>query len=207
MGVMGATKIEHPLVAAIYDAFMLPQELLGLRRQRARTAGAATGIVLELGVGTGLNLPHYAGAGEVVGIDPDPHMLRRAQRRAAKAPCPVRLVEAGAQDLPFGEHEFDTVVVTLSFCTIPDPVAAVAEARRVLKPHGRFLFFEHIRSEKPWVARLQGAVTPAWKRVAGGCHLNRSTVATIEGEFEIERIWRKGVFVQGAARPRAVLRG
>ena len=203
MGDMGATRVEHPLVAAIYDAFMLPQELLGVRRQRARTAGAATGTVLELGVGPGLNLLHYAGAGKVVGIDPDPHMLKRARRRAAKAPCPVRLVEAGAQDIPFGEHEFDTVVVTLTFCTIPDPVAAVAEARRVLKPDGRFLFFEHVRSEKPWVARLQDAVTPAWKRVAGGCHWNRSTLATIEGGFEIERIWRKGIFVQGAARPRA----
>ncbi len=199
---MGATKSGHPFLAAIYDAFMFPQELLGLRRQRVRTAGAATGSVLELGVGTGLNLPHYTSAGEVVGIDPNPHMLRRAQRRAEKAPCPVRLVEADAQDLPFGEHEFDTVVVTLSFCTIPDPAVAVAEARRVLKPDGRFLFFEHVRSEKPWVARLQRGVTPAWKRVAGGCHLNRSTVATIEGEFELERIWRKGVLVQGSARPR-----
>lgn len=203
---MGATKVEHPFVAAIYDGFMLPQELLGIRRQRARTAGAATGTVLELGVGTGLNLPHYARAGEVVGIDPDPHMLKRARRRAANAPCPVRLVEADAQDLPFGEHEFDTVVVTLTFCTIPDPVAGVAEARRVLKPDGRFFFFfEHVRSETPSVARLQDALTPAWRRDAGGCHANRSTVATIERAFEIERIWRKGIFVQGAARPRAVL--
>ena len=198
---MGATTNGHPFLAAIYDAFMFPQELSasagsglhGRSRDRQRPRARRR---------HGPQPAPLRERREVVGIDPDPHMLRRAQRRAEKAPCPVRLVEADAQDLPFGEHEFDTVVVTLSFCTIPDPAAAVAEARRVLKPDGRFLFLEHVRSERPWVARLQRGVTPAWKRVAGGCHLNRSTVATIEGEFELERIWRKGVLVQGAARPR-----
>jgi ubiquinone/menaquinone biosynthesis C-methylase UbiE len=192
----------HPVVAGIYDAFMLPQELLGLRRQRARTAGEAVGTVLELGVGTGLNLPFYADATRVVAIDPDPHMLRRARRRAAQAAQPVELVEAGAESLPFEDGAFDTVVVTLTLCTVPDPAAAVAEARRVLTPDGRFLFLEHVRSDSPWVGRIQDSVTPAWKHVSGGCHWNRTTVATIEREFEVERLWRRGIFVQGAARRR-----
>jgi ubiquinone/menaquinone biosynthesis C-methylase UbiE len=121
----------HPLVAAIYDGFMLPQELLGLRKQRARTAREATGSVLELGVGTGLNLPFYEDATRIVAIDPDPGMLRRARRRAAQARMPVALVEVGAEALPFEDGAFDTVVVTLTLCTVPDPAAAVAEARRV----------------------------------------------------------------------------
>ncbi len=196
------TRVEHPVVAALYDSFMLPQELLGLRRQRARTARDAIGTVLELGVGTGLNLPHYVLAGEVVAIDPDPYMLKRAGRRAAEAPCPVRLVEASAEALPFADDEFDTVVVTLTLCTVPDPVAAVAEVHRVLKPDGHFVFLEHVRSDRPWLARLQDGITPAWKRITGGCHANRRTVETLERGFEIERIWRKGIFVQGTARAR-----
>jgi ubiquinone/menaquinone biosynthesis C-methylase UbiE len=192
----------HPLVAAIYDGFMLPQELLGLRKQRARTAREATGSVLELGVGTGLNLPFYEGAIRIVAIDPDPHMLRRARRRAAQARQPVELVEVGAESLPFEDGAFDTVVVTLTLCTVPDPAAAVAEARRVLTPDGHLLFLEHVRSDSPWLARIQDAVTPAWMHVSGGCHWNRTTVATIEREFEVERLWRRGIFVQGAARRR-----
>lgn len=193
---------EHPVVAALYDLFMLPQDLLGFRRQRVRTAGEAIGRVLELGVGTGLNLPYYAGVEEVVGVDPDPHMLKRARRRAPQAPCPVRLVQASGEALPFGDGEFDTVVFGLCLCTIPVPAAAVREARRVLKPDGRLVFLEHIASDRPWLARLQNWVTPAWKRVTGGCHPNRRSLETIEREFEIERVWRKGIFVQGSARPR-----
>jgi ubiquinone/menaquinone biosynthesis C-methylase UbiE len=190
----------HPLVAALYDPLMRAQDALGFRRQRARTAGAARGRVLELGVGTGLNLPWYAHADEVVGVDPDAHMLRRARGRAAAAPCPVELVEADAESLPFGDGEFDTVVVALSLCTIPEPRAALSEARRVLAPQGQLVFLEHVRSERPWVAWLQDRITPAWRRMAGGCHPNRDTVAAIGEQFEIERVWRKGVIVQGTAK-------
>lgn len=196
------STVEHPFVAAVYDLVMLPQDLLGFRKQRARTAGEATGRVLEVGVGTGLNLRHYAQAREVVGVDPDPHMLRRARRRAARAPCPVQLVESSGEALPFGGGEFDTVVFGLCLCTIPVPDAAVREARRVLRPEGRLVFLEHVASESPRVARLQDWITPAWRRITGGCHPNRRSVDTIEREFEVERIWRKGVIVQGRARPR-----
>lgn len=197
---MSATQ--HPVLAALYDVLMLPGELLGLRSQRARTAGAATGRVLEVGVGTGLSLPFYVGADEVVGVDPDPHMLRGARDRAAQARCPVRLVEADAESLPFDDDEFDAVVMTLALCTIPDPDAAIREALRVLKPDGRLHFLEHVRSGAPGIGRLQDLATPAWMRVAGGCHPNRRTVETIERHLELERVWAKGILVQGTARPR-----
>jgi ubiquinone/menaquinone biosynthesis C-methylase UbiE len=191
---------EHRFHAALYDQLMRPQELLGLARQRDRTAGEATGRVLELGVGTGRNLAHYRDVTEVVGIEPDPHMLKRARRRAAAVAFPVRLVEGSAEELPFGDAEFDTVVVALALCTIPEPDAALREARRVLKPDGRMLFLEHVRSSRPVVARFQDVITLVWMRMAGGCHPNRRTVAAIERHFEIERLWEKGVIVQGSAR-------
>jgi ubiquinone/menaquinone biosynthesis C-methylase UbiE len=193
----------HPLVAALYDPLMRLQDALGLRRQRRRIGEAARGRVLELGVGTGLNLPWYGEADEVVGVDPDPHMLKRARTRVSAAPCPVTLVEAGAESLPFDDGTFDSVVVGLSLCTIPDPRAALAEARRVLAPGGRLIFLEHVRAERPWAARLQDAVAPLWWHLAGGCNLNRDTVATIGEQFEVESLWRNGVIVQGAARPRS----
>lgn len=193
----------HPLVAALYDPLMRVQDALGFRRQRIRTAGAATGRVLEVGVGTGLNLPHYESADEVVGVEPDPHMLGRARARAEAAPCPVQLVEASAEGLPFADGAFDTVVFALSLCTIPDARAALTEARRVLAPAGRLIFLEHVRAERPLAAAFQDRVAPAWRRLAGGCNLNRDTVAAISERFEVESLWRQGVIVQGEARPRA----
>lgn len=196
----------HPLVAAIYNPLMALQDAAGLRKQRLRTTGAAGGRVLEVGVGTGWNLPFYRNADEVVGVEADPHMLRRARKVQGRAPCPVTLVEGDAQDLPFDDDDFDTVVFSLSLCTIPDPRAALAEARRVLRPDGQLVFLEHTRSPKPRAARFQDRITPAWARVAGGCHPNRPTVATIEAAgFEVTSLWRardgKGVMAQGSARP------
>lgn len=192
----------HPVVAALYDPLMRVQDALGFRRQRQRTAGSATGRVLELGVGSGLNLPHYRAAAEVVGVDPDPHMLRRARARAAAAPCPVELVAASAERLPFPDGSFDTVVVALALCTIADPAAALREAKRVLRPEGRLIFLEHVRSESPRAAALQDRVERLWMRLAGGCHPNRDTVAAIEREFAVERLRRRGIVVQGEATPR-----
>ncbi len=193
----------HPLHAALYDPLMRLQDRLGLARQRARTARDATGRVLELGVGTGLDLPYYSEVSEVVGIDPDPHMLRRARARASTVSFPVELVEGSAESLPFEDASFDAVVVALALCTIPDPARALSEARRVLRPGGKLHFLEHVRAERRWAARLQDTLERPWMRLAGGCHPNRDTVAAIEDAFEIERLWRRGVLVQGAARPRA----
>jgi ubiquinone/menaquinone biosynthesis C-methylase UbiE len=197
-------KPSHPVMAAVYDAIMAPQDWFGLRKQRLRLAAAATGRVVEVGAGTGWNLPLYRNAAEVVAVEPDPHMLRRARKRVGKSPAPTRLVEADGQDLPFGDGEFDSAVVSLSLCTIPDPAAALAEIHRVLRPGGTLVFLEHTRSPKPRAARLQDRVTPVWRRVAGGCHPNRPSVDTIrDAGFEVAKLWRsgkgKGVIVQGAA--------
>jgi ubiquinone/menaquinone biosynthesis C-methylase UbiE len=162
-------RASHPLVAAVYNPLMWVQDLAGLRKQRLHTTREATGRVLEVGIGTGWNLPFYRAATEVVGIDPDPHMLRRARRRAARAPCPVVLIEGSGEALPFDDAAFDTAVVTLALCTIPDPAAALDEIRRVLRQDGRLVFLEHVRSPKPRAARFQDRITPLWRRVAGGC--------------------------------------
>ncbi len=192
---------EHPVWAAVYDAFSLPMELGGIRQQRERIGEDATGRVLDLGIGTGLSLPFYPHANEVVGVDPDPHMLQRARRRAERVAYPVRLVQAGAEALPVGDQDFDTVVIVWGLCTFPDPDAALREARRVLKHNGHLLVLEHVQSDSPRVAGIQDLLTPLSRSLTGGCHLNRPTVQTIERHFEIERLWQKGILVQGMARP------
>lgn len=194
-------------LAAIYDTVMLPVEALGMRDQRRRIGAAARGRVLEIGAGTGAMLEHYGDdVDEVVATDPDPHMLARTARRRRPADIPVQIREADAQDLPFEDGTFDTVVVALSLCTIPDPHLALTEARRVLRPDGQLLFVEHVRSPRPWLARLQRILTPVWEKIAGGCQLDRDTVADIrQAGFDVEDPWRsgggKGTIVQGAATP------
>ena len=195
---------EHPIFARLYDLYMLPQELWGVRARRRRVVGDAVGTVLELGVGTGLNVPLYRRARCVVGIDPDPHMIRRARRRAGDAPVPVRLVLAGGEALPFPDGTFDTVIATLVFATIPDAAAAAREVHRILKPEGTFRFFEHFRSEHPSLARLQDAVTPVWRRLFGGCQPNRDIVRIFaDAGFQVLGTTKfRGTFLlHGIAKP------
>jgi ubiquinone/menaquinone biosynthesis C-methylase UbiE len=195
---------EHPIFARVYDLYMLPQELWGVRERRRRVVGDAVGTILEVGVGTGLNFPLYRKARWVVGIEPDPHMLRRSRPRAARARIPIRLVRSGGETLPFRDAAFDTVVSTLVFATIPDPAEAAREVRRVLKPDGRLRFFEHFRSRQPLLARLQDAVTPMWKRFFGGCQPNRDILRIFrEAGFEIlESTKFRGTFLlHGIAKP------
>ena len=200
MATSNPAKLEHPVVAALYDAYMWPRELMGFRRQRRRMADEATGRVLELAAGTGLGFPFYTRAQEVVAIDPDPAMLKRARRRVVNAPCPVRLLQADAESLPFADAEFDTILIAFGLCTIPHPEDALREARQVLKPDNHLLFLEHVRSTGRRHARLQDLAAPAWRRLTGGCNPNRPSLETIEREFEIDRLWRKGIIVQGSAK-------
>lgn len=194
---------KHPIFAAVYDACMLPQDWLGFRGQRERTAGAAAGRVLEVGLGTGLNLHLYRSASAIVGIEPDPCMLRRAEPRARKAPAPVELVTGSGEELPFPDASFDSVVATLVFCTIPDAPRAAREIRRVLKPEGAFHFFEHVRAGRPWVAQIQDRIAPMWRTIFAGCHPNRDTLAIFQAAgLRIEKLWtsRPGIMIQGTAR-------
>ncbi|HEX5360319.1 MAG TPA: class I SAM-dependent methyltransferase [Fluviicoccus sp.] len=151
--------------------------------QRKEVIGAAHGRVLEIGIGTGANLPYYGTqVTEIVGIEPDAAMLDRARRQAALLglKTPLTLAVGDAQALDFADESFDTVLMCLVLCTIPDPLKALQEARRVLKPDGQVIFLEHVRSADAVIARWQDRLTPAWKVLGCGCHLNRDTAATFK---------------------------
>jgi ubiquinone/menaquinone biosynthesis C-methylase UbiE len=141
---------------------------------RQHVVGAAEGRVLEIGVGSGLNFPHYGAAvGSVIGLEPSAELLRMARPRARAAPVPITLLDASAEAIPLDTGSVDTVVTTWSLCTIPNASCALAEMRRVLRPGGALLFVEHGRAPEAGVARWQDRLDPFWSYLAGGCHLNR----------------------------------
>jgi ubiquinone/menaquinone biosynthesis C-methylase UbiE len=148
-------------------------------------------VVLEIGGGTGANLPYYRDVERLVIAEPDPFMRKKLRPKLAQARVPVEISDADAQRLPFADESFDTVVSTLVFCTIPDPQAALMEIRRVLRPaEGRLLFLEHVRGEGK-VARWQDHVQPLWSWLLAGCHPNRATVANVEVTgFRVEKLER-----------------
>ena len=183
------------LFARIYDRSLAGTEEAGLRQRRAALLAGASGRVLELGAGTGLNLAHYPPAvRELVLTEPEAPMLRRLTARAAASASRVGTVQAPAERLPFPAGSFDAVVSTLTLCTVDDLPAALAEARRVLVPGGRLLFLEHVRADDARTARLQDRLTPIWKWIGHGCHPNRATVTAIEvAGFELEQLERGSV--------------
>lgn len=171
----------------VYASWFLPR-LIGcacgsrpVERQRARLVPLARGVVVDLGFGSGTNLPHYDAdrVTRVIAVEPEPAMLayRRDQRRGD---ITVDEVVAGAEATGLPDQCADTVVVTYALCTIPDAPAALAEARRLLKAGGQLLFCEHGRAPDADVARWQTRIEPVWKRLAGGCHLTRDPVALVE---------------------------
>jgi ubiquinone/menaquinone biosynthesis C-methylase UbiE len=150
-----------------------------LAAYRQRVVPAARGRVLEIGIGSGLNLPFYgAGVDAVIGLDPSLPLLSMAQTRATAA-APVSMLQGTAEAIPLETASVDTVVTTWTLCSIPDVTAALAEMRRVLKPGGALLVVEHGRAPDAAVARWQDRLTPLWKPIAGGCHLNRKIDALI----------------------------
>jgi ubiquinone/menaquinone biosynthesis C-methylase UbiE len=165
----------------LYEHWIVPRLLdLAMRNRlldhyRQRTIETAQGLVLEVGVGSGLNLPLYGPAvTRVVAVDPSPELLRLATKRAAGAVVPVSLIRALAEHLPFSGAVFDTIVMTWTLCSIPNPIAALTDMRRVLRPGGRLIFVEHGLSPEIRVARWQHRLTPYWKLIGGGCHLDLS---------------------------------
>ncbi len=141
---------------------------------RERVVGAAEGRVLEIGIGAAANLPFMPPAvDEVIGLEPARRLVAMAGRAAMEAALPVRLVEGSAEAIPLDDRSVDTVLTTWTMCSIPDPVAALNEMRRVLKPGGRLLFVEHGRSPDAGVRRWQNRLNPIWRPVAGGCNINR----------------------------------
>ena len=183
----------HRLLAATLDWVMWPLDKL-----RPRVVQHARGRVLELGVGTGLNLPHYVPeqVQQWHGIEPDPHMCARAQPRVDRAPFRTALHQCGAESLPFEDQHFDSVVCTFVLCTIPDLDAALAEVARVLAPGGSLHLAEHTLSDQKPMRALQGMMEPAWNRLAGGCHLTRQPLQHLRAlgfEGEVRGSGRHGL--------------
>jgi ubiquinone/menaquinone biosynthesis C-methylase UbiE len=183
-----------------------------LAAYRSRVVPAAEGRVLEIGVGSGLNLPFYsAKVRHVIGLDPSPKLLSMARQAARPAMAPAEFVEGSAEAIPLEDRSVDTVVTTWTLCSIPDAPRSLREMRRVLKPGGRLLFVEHGRAPDASVRWWQDHLNPAWKRIGGGCHLNRAIKTLIEGAgFQFERIetgYMRGprpmsFMYEGSARPR-----
>lgn len=166
--------------AKSYDALMKPVEKLRFNRVRKNLVGKAKGRVLEIGSGTGLNFKHYRNVSQVDAIEPDRSMGKRSIRQAKKSDFPIRVYDAVAENLPFEDNSFDSVVGTLVFCTIPDPNKALQEIRRVSKPGAAILLFEHVRMDEPILGKMQDLATPVWKKVFAGCHLNRDTLKLVK---------------------------
>ncbi|GAA6133204.1 class I SAM-dependent methyltransferase [Halopseudomonas sabulinigri] len=164
-----------------YERFVLPRLIdaacgMGdVMRRRAELIPQARGEVLEVGMGTGLNLQYYdAGrVSRIVGVDPAAQMQTLARKRAAQIAIPVEMIAVGADGIASAADSYDTVVMTFTLCSIADPLPALVEMRRVLKPKGQLLFCEHGLSNEASVQRWQRRLTPWWKPIAGGCHLDR----------------------------------
>jgi ubiquinone/menaquinone biosynthesis C-methylase UbiE len=178
--------------SAFYDALLESTEEAGLRERRRQVLSEARGRTIDIGAGTGANLGLFPADLEgVVMAEPDPHMTKRLRRKLAASGTDIELVEAGAESLPFDDDSFDTAIFTLVLCTVPSPAAALAEAARILKPDGRLLFVEHVRSEDAGLARWQDRLETPWRLFADGCHCNRDTVANIEASpLKVEEVER-----------------
>lgn len=189
--------MSHPCV---YDLAVGALDRLGLGSMRAELSRGVSGRVLELGAGTGRQGEHYPPGIALTMVDPDAKALARAQQRTPGA----RATVAAAESLPFADASFDWVITALSLCTIARPDEALAEARRVLDRDGRLRVLEHVRSPVPGIARAQSALTPAWRRIAGGCHLDRDTESEItRAGFDItaRRRFLAGHVILVEARP------
>jgi len=156
---------------------------------RAQTLVGAKGEVLEIGFGSGLNLPHYpAEVSRITAADPNPGMGKLAQKRIKASAIPVEHHIISGEKLPFEDNSFDTVVSTWTLCSIPKVEQALGELRRVLKPGGQFLFIEHGLNPNPKVQRWQNRLNPLQKTVADGCNLNRNMRALIEPYFQLQTL-------------------
>jgi ubiquinone/menaquinone biosynthesis C-methylase UbiE len=166
------------MIGWLYDLAGGRAERGELGQRRHDLVSRLEGEVLEIGAGTGRNLPHYERAGRVVAVEPDPSMAKRLPKRAAEARVPVEIVSGSAESLPFADETFDAAVVTFVLCSVDEPAAVLAEIRRVLKPGGRLVLLEHVRAEGR-LARWQDRFTPLHTKLAGNCRLNRDTLSAV----------------------------
>lgn len=183
MGFYQQCLLPHVINLAMRNRDLLPY--------RKRLLAAAQGRVLEIGIGSGLNLSFYpAQVREIVGLEPASRLIAMARRSAAeRARTPTTFIEGSAEAIPLDARSFDTVVTTWTLCSIPNAVVALREMRRVLKPDGQLLFVEHGRAPEESIRKWQDRLTPAWKRIGGGCHLNRPIQLLMESAgFYITRL-------------------
>jgi ubiquinone/menaquinone biosynthesis C-methylase UbiE len=186
--------VVYDRVAGIYDWYTTPMETLGGRRARQRLLARATGNVLELGVGTGLNLPYYPTGAHLTGVDISPRMLARARHRAGRLDRDITLDVADIQHLPYADASFDTVTATCVFCSVADPVQGLREAARVLRPTGQLLLYEHVRPHNPVLGKLTDLLSPLTRRLMGP-ELNRRTEDNLTAAgLRILEIHRQGIW-------------
>jgi ubiquinone/menaquinone biosynthesis C-methylase UbiE len=195
--------LPHLVNLAMRGRHMLPY--------RERVLPVAEGRVLEVGIGSGLNLPFYGPqVREILGLDPSAKLIAMASRVAGRSRAPVTLIEGTAEAVPLDKRSVDTVVTTWTLCSIPAAVHALEEMRRVLKPGGQLLFVEHGLAAEDNVRKWQDRLTPVWKRIGGGCHLNRPITSMIESAgftiTEVKTGYAKGpkptsFMYEGRARP------
>lgn len=188
---------ENRILPYMLNVFMNTE---GTREERQRSLARVNGAVLEVGFGSGLNLPYYPETvTKVVGVDPSRTSAHLARKRIAAASFPVEFVGLSAEKLPVAEASFDSVVSTFTLCTIPNVSSALAEMWRALKPEGRFYFVEHGHADDPGVARWQERLNGIERKVFGGCHLNRDISVLIrQAGFEIERL--EHAYMKGAPK-------
>ena len=203
----------------VYEKYVLPKlvhwacSTKPSMRQRAKVVPMAEGRVLEIGIGSGLNLPYYDAdrVTKVWGLEPSPELTQMARTTAGSVKMEVEFIPMPAEEIPLDDGCVDTVLVTYTLCTIPDTDAALRQVARVLKPDGWLIFCEHGAAPDPRVRRWQNRLDPVWARLAGGCHLNRAIPRLLEqGGFSVEAVdtmylpgWRPATFnYWGAARPR-----
>ncbi len=181
----------------MYAKYVLPRFIdLSMRnketaRARADWVPRARGDVLEVGIGSGLNLPFYsAEVRRVYGVEPSAELQKMARKRMASQAAQVEFLSQSAEDdLPLSDMSIDTVVMTWTLCSIPDPLKALRQMKRVLKPNGHLIFIEHGRAPDSRVAAWQDHLTPLWKRIGGGCHLNRKIDELLVGAgFTIDEL-------------------
>jgi len=179
----------------LYDKYLLPKIInlscgtKPVRRQREKVVPLAEGRVLEIGIGSGLNLTHYDAqkVERIFGLDPAPEMLTYARKVAEGLSIPVEFLALEGENIPLDKHSVDTVLVTYTLCTIPDAITALAGMREVLKPGGKLIFCEHGKAPDEAVVRWQNRLNPVWKKIGGGCNLNRDIPALIEhGGFRVD---------------------
>ena len=204
-----------PFLAAIYDPATAFFERTLLRPHREYLVTELDGAVLDIGAGTGAMFPYFDAVAdastEFHATEPDPHMRQQATEKANAQTTPIRIESAPAEALPYDDATFDVVIASMVFCTIPKVESAVSEIGRVLKPGGELRFFEHVIDDG-WRARVQSALAPLWKRLAGGCHLTRQTGSRLVADrsFDVVEINRLNLgvtpvrpFVRGRLRKRS----